>query len=64
MVSPRAHRPALAVEQATQVLMQAVGRLYDTAVVAALVNYLDNRGGRADWQPAPASPALPPPARS
>ncbi|MGF1610108.1 MAG: HD-GYP domain-containing protein, partial [Kiloniellales bacterium] len=63
MVSPRAHRPALALDRAIQVLMQAAGSLYDAAAVAALVNYLDNRGGRVDWQPAPASPALPPPAR-
>jgi hypothetical protein len=27
-------------------------RAYDRRAVAAFVHYLDNRGGRRDWQPA------------
>lgn len=49
MVSHRAHREALGVDRAIEALLAGMGRAYDRRVVAALVNYLDNRGGRAQW---------------
>ena len=50
MVSARAHRPGLSVESVTSELLNEAGAAYDRRVVAALVNYLDNKGGRDDWQ--------------
>jgi PAS domain S-box-containing protein len=50
MLSARAHRSALSVEEATNAIMRDVGKAYDRRAVAALVNYMDNRGGRAEWE--------------
>lgn len=50
MVSARAHRPGLSVESATTELLNEAGAAHDRRVVAALVNYLDNKGGRDNWQ--------------
>ncbi len=47
MTSRRAHRDALAIDSAIEALLRGVGKEYDRAVVVALINYLDNRGGRA-----------------
>jgi HD-GYP domain-containing protein (c-di-GMP phosphodiesterase class II) len=49
LVSPRAHRPALDIDQALAAMLDQIGGAYDRAVVAALVNHMDNRGGRATW---------------
>ncbi len=49
MVSPRAWRAGSPVDEAVARLMAEVGKAFDRRVVAALVNYLDNRGGRAEW---------------
>lgn len=49
MVSPRAWRGGSSVDDAVTRLMADVGKAFDRRVVAALVNYLDNRGGRAEW---------------
>ncbi len=49
MVSPRAHRPALGVDEAADHLLEEAGGRFDRGVVAALVSYLDNKGGRAAW---------------
>jgi len=48
MVSPRAHRAALSVDQAVEQLLHQVGTRFDRSVVAAFVNWLDNRGGREE----------------
>lgn len=48
MISPRAHRPALPVDAAVQQLLDQVGTRFDRRVVAAFVNWLDNRGGREE----------------
>jgi PAS domain S-box-containing protein len=57
MVEPRAHRAGLDFDAAAKVLLDGVGTAYDRRVVAALLNYLDNRGGRQAWadfsRPAP-----------
>lgn len=49
MVSARAHRAGLPIDQALAVLMGEAGQTYDRAVVGALINYLDNKGGRKSW---------------
>jgi PAS domain S-box-containing protein len=46
MVSPRAHRAALPIDQAVAELLRLVGTQFDRAVVAAFVSWLDNHGGR------------------
>jgi PAS domain S-box-containing protein len=50
MLSPRAHRAAMTLDGAIDAVMAEAGRAFDRRAVAALVNYLDNRGGRAEWQ--------------
>ncbi len=47
MVSDRAFRRALSIDQAIENLFKDAGKGFDRKVVAALVNYLDNRDGRA-----------------
>jgi PAS domain S-box-containing protein len=49
MVSPRAYRPGVGFDQAMETLATQVGKVVDRRVVSALVNYLDNRGGRQRW---------------
>jgi PAS domain S-box-containing protein len=49
MTSPRAWRAGSSVDEAIDQLMAGVGASFDRRVVAALVNYFDNRGGRAAW---------------
>lgn len=49
MVSPRAYRDAMGFDKATGILMEDVGTRYDRKPVAALINYLTNRGGDAEW---------------
>lgn len=49
LVSPRAHRPGVGFDEAVETLLGEIGRTYDRREVAALVNYLDNRGGRQRW---------------
>lgn len=46
MTSRRAHREALDIDRAIESLLAEAGRAFDRRVVAALVEYLDNRGGR------------------
>jgi PAS domain S-box-containing protein len=47
MTSDRAFRQGMSVDAAIEILFKESGRAYDRKVVAALVNYLDNRDGRA-----------------
>ena len=49
MVSARAHRAGLPVDEALGELLSDMGQRYDRGVVAALVSYLDNKGGRQHW---------------
>lgn len=49
LVSPRAHRPGIPFDKAIDILMGDAGKAYDRRAVIALVNYLDNRGGRENW---------------
>ena len=48
MISDRAFRQALSIDQAIEALMKGMGKAFDRRVVAALINYLDNHGGRED----------------
>ena len=49
MISPRAWRPGMSVDEAIDRLMAEIGGAFDRRVVAALINRLDNRGGRSVW---------------
>jgi PAS domain S-box-containing protein len=49
MVSPRAFRAGLGFDAASDRLLADAGRAFDRRVVTALLNRLDNRGGRAEW---------------
>ncbi len=50
MISDRAFRSALSMDDAIENLMKGAGKAFDRRVVAALVNYLDNHGGRAELE--------------
>lgn len=49
MVSDRAFRPGIALDDAASRLMIEAGHAFDRRVVAALVSHLDNHGGRTAW---------------
>jgi PAS domain S-box-containing protein len=46
MISDRAFRQGMSMDAAIEFLFKEAGKSYDRRVVAALVNYLDNRDGR------------------
>ena len=48
MISPRAHRPGFSRDQASAELMRLSGTAFDGKVVAALVNFVQNRTAQ-DW---------------
>jgi len=49
MVSKRAYRDALHVDRAVEAILEQVGKSFDRRVVVALINHLDNHGGREQW---------------
>ncbi len=49
MISPRAHRPAISFDAAIRSLLERCESVFDRRVVAALINDLENRGGRQRW---------------
>jgi HD-GYP domain-containing protein (c-di-GMP phosphodiesterase class II) len=49
LISQRAHRSGLSVDIAIKTLMEQVDKAWDRGVVAALVSYLENKGGHAEW---------------
>jgi PAS domain S-box-containing protein len=49
MVSARAYRAAMPIEDACNTLMEQAGTVFDRRPVSALTNYVDNRGGREQW---------------
>jgi len=49
MVSDRAFRAGIGLDAAAERLLAESGHGFDRRVVAALVNRLDNRGGRQEW---------------
>lgn len=50
LISQRAHRASLSIDAAIDSMMAQEGKAYDRGVIAALVNYIDNKGGRAEWE--------------
>jgi len=53
MISSRAYRPGIDIDVALDSLLAECGTLFDRRVVAALISYIDSRGGRAAWAPRP-----------
>ncbi|QIK38449.1 PAS domain S-box protein [Caldichromatium japonicum] len=49
LISPRAFREAKGLDEAVSLLMQEIGRRFERRYVLALLNQLDNRGGRERW---------------
>jgi len=49
MISPRAWRPGMSVDESIERLMAEIGGAFDRRVVAALVNRVDNRDGPDIW---------------
>ncbi len=49
LVSPRAYRQAVSIEQALDLLLQEAGSKYDRHVVAALFHVAENRSDWSDW---------------
>jgi len=47
MTSDRAFRSAISIDEAVESMLKQSGKAFDRRVVAALVNYVDNHGGRA-----------------
>ena len=47
MISDRAFRQGMSIDAAIEILFKEAGKAYDRRVVAALVNFLDNKDGRA-----------------
>ena len=45
----RAYREALDIDTPSSAILDQVGKAFDRRVVVALINYLDNHGGRAQW---------------
>jgi len=50
MTSARAHRIGMDMEKATLLLLTDADRIYDRKPVAALMNYLENKGGMDQWR--------------
>lgn len=49
MVSARAYRSGMALDEAAALLLKEAGARFDRRPIAALMNILDNRDGRARW---------------
>ncbi len=50
MRSPRAHRLMKTLDETILAINEESGTKFDRKVVAALVNYIENRGGRENWK--------------
>ena len=50
MVSARAWRAGMSFDKALDILLGDGNKKFDRSVVLALGNYLDNKGGRAEWK--------------
>lgn len=47
--SPRAYRLMKTLDETVEAINTEAGKKFDRKVVAALINYLENRGGRKEW---------------
>ena len=59
MTSARAWRDAMAFDQAYSILMSEADAKFDRRAVSALINYIENRGGREAWRHFADRPAAP-----
>lgn len=50
MASPRSYRAALSVDEVLKQLLKQIDLQFDRRVVIALINYMDNKGGRAELE--------------
>jgi HD-GYP domain-containing protein (c-di-GMP phosphodiesterase class II) len=50
MVSPRAYRDAFDFNKAVSILLEEADKKYDRKPISALINFLENGGGREKWQ--------------
>jgi PAS domain S-box-containing protein len=55
MISTRAYRAGIDIDVALDSLLAECGVIFDRRVVAALISYIDSRGGRAAWAAKPAA---------
>ena len=60
MVSARAYRAGMSFDEVTGELTGQAGVTYDRRPVSALVNYVENRGGRETWAHFGVPPETPP----
>lgn len=56
MISGRAYRKAMSFDDAADILLEQAGSKFDRAVVVALINYVENRGGENRWSDFAATP--------
>ena len=49
MISPRAYREAMTFEKVSNILLEMTGSKFDRKPVSALINFLENRGGKEKW---------------
>ena len=49
LVSARSYREGMEFDAAVDILLEESGRQFDRKVVSALMNHLDNKGGREKW---------------
>ena len=49
MVSARAYRKGMDFDRAIDILQNESGQSFDRRAVTALINHIENRGGRAEW---------------
>jgi HD-GYP domain-containing protein (c-di-GMP phosphodiesterase class II) len=49
MVSARAYRPGIGMQEAVVKLYEEADKIYDRRVVVALMNYLENKNGIEQW---------------
>jgi PAS domain S-box-containing protein len=57
MIESRADRNGMSFDRAAEILLQEAGKRFDRRVVVALLNHLDNHGGRRAWAQFSAPPA-------
>lgn len=49
MISARAYRAAMSMDEASEILLREAGTVFDRRPVSALINHIDNQGGRQRW---------------
>jgi PAS domain S-box-containing protein len=49
LVSPRAHRPSMELENALELMKKDAGKIYDPRVVEAMATYIQSSASKLDW---------------